>query len=230
MGTLTKNDYRYERKFFISELTRHELESILSHHPALFSEIYYQRYVNNIYFDTANLINYFDNVDGSAQRVKVRIRWYGELFGVVEKPILELKIKNGLLGRKESFALKPFTIDNGFRHSDIVDVFNESDIPQELKLKLISLEPALLNRYSRKYFMSDDKDFRITIDSELTFYRINCHNHCFLHKSIDQNNLVLELKYTYDKEAYAERISNELPFIVTKSSKYVSGIERLHLF
>ena len=54
-------DYRYERKFFISELTKDEVESLVRLHPAWFSEIYNQRFVNNIYFDSLNLTNYLDN-------------------------------------------------------------------------------------------------------------------------------------------------------------------------
>ena len=37
--------------------------------------------------------NFFDNVYGNVNKIKPRIRWYGELFGLVEHPILEYKIK-----------------------------------------------------------------------------------------------------------------------------------------
>jgi len=33
-------DFRYERKFLISGLTKAEVESIIKLHPAMFSEIY----------------------------------------------------------------------------------------------------------------------------------------------------------------------------------------------
>ena len=99
------NKYRYERKFLIRDLSVQEIETIIKLHPNFFSEIYYQRNVNNIYFDSLELESYQDNVTGSAQRVKTRIRWYGELFGLIEKPVLELKIKSGFLGRKESFHI-----------------------------------------------------------------------------------------------------------------------------
>ena len=48
------SQFRYERKFFISQLTKFEVESMIRIHPAVFSEIYHKRFVNNIYFDTVN--------------------------------------------------------------------------------------------------------------------------------------------------------------------------------
>ena len=97
--------YRYERKYFITEITYGDIDSIVKLHPAMFSEIFHKRSVNNIYFDSPDLNNYFDNIDGNMYRVKSRIRWYGRTFGVIEKPVLELKIKNGLLGRKECYSV-----------------------------------------------------------------------------------------------------------------------------
>ena len=89
-------NYRYERKSVISELTKNEIKALIKLHPAMFLESYPPRFVNNLYLDSVGMNNYFDNMAGLKERVKVRIRWYGRLFGSVEKPTLELKIKNGL--------------------------------------------------------------------------------------------------------------------------------------
>ncbi len=220
-------EYRYERKFFISELTRHEVESIIKLHPAMFSEIFHQRFVNNIYFDSVNLANYFSTVYGDKQRNKVRIRWYGELFGVIEKPILEFKIKNGLLGRKQSYSLNPFVLDSRFDYETLKDVIDQSDIPEIVKVTFSSLHPSLLNRYSRRYFQSKDKNFRITVDNEQSFYQINCQNNSFLNRVNDSVSIILELKYNYEMDEKAERITNYFPFRMSKNAKYVNGIENL---
>ncbi len=222
-------DYRYERKFFISELTKDEVESLVRLHPAWFSEIYNQRFVNNIYFDSLNLTNYLDNIEGSTQRTKYRIRWYGDLFGNIEKPILELKIKEGLLGTKESYPLSSFNLDDTFDSQTITDIINKSDIPEIIKTKLKYSNPIILNRYSRKYFQSINENYRITIDTNLSFYRISSCNNTFLNKMIDKNNIILELKYNQDMDNGANYIVNCFPFRLTKSSKYVSGIESLYL-
>ncbi len=46
---------------------------------------------------------------------------------------------------------------------------------------------------------------------------------------IDINNIILELKYNQDMDNGANYIVNCFPFRLTKSSKYVSGIESLYL-
>jgi len=220
--------YRYERKFFISGLTKHEIELIVKLHPSMFSEIYDGRVINNIYLDSLKMKNYFDNVEGIKDRVKVRIRWYGDSSGVIEKPVLELKIKNGMVGRKERFPLIPFTIDDHLQVCTLVDVFRRSEVPDALQLGLISLKASLFNRYRRKYFQSADRKWRLTIDSEMEFYQIRTNINTFLHKSVDLINTVVELKYDPKEDQYVEKISNHFPFRMTKSSKYVNGMERAY--
>jgi len=171
--------------------------------------------------------SYFDSVDGLWNRMKIRIRWYGDLFGDIEKPVLEIKIKNGLLNMKNSFRLKPFSIGEFFEVNSIVDVIKISDIPENLKLEMISLEPVLLNRYKRKYVQSSDGNYRITVDTNMIFYDINSHNNLFLNKTVDYSNTVVELKYNYSNDDCAEHIVKYFPFRLTKSSKYVTGIEAI---
>ena len=130
--------YRYERKYFITEITYGDIDSIVKLHPAMFSEIFHKRSVNNIYFDSPDLNNYFDNIDGNMYRVKSRIRWYGRTFGVIEKPVLELKIKNSLLGRKESYPVNTFKIENDFNMQKIVDVIQNTNIPEVVKIGIKS--------------------------------------------------------------------------------------------
>ena len=87
------------------------------------------------------------------------------------------------------------------------------------------MEPSLLNRYKRKYVQSSDGNYRITVDTKMVFYDINKHNNLFLNKIVDYLNTVVELKYNYGKDDYAEHIVKYFPFRLTKSSKYVTGIE-----
>jgi hypothetical protein len=221
------DSYRYERKFFVSEMSEYEIETMIKLHPAMFFEVYSPRYINNLYFDSFALKNYFDSVEGFKDRVKIRIRWYGDLFGVIERPSLELKIKNGLVGRKASYMLNSFAFDKNLKLDTILDVFKKSKIPESLKLDLTILNFSLLNRYRRKYYESMDRGYRITIDSEIKFYHLRSHNNTFLHKSVDNISTIVELKYGLGDDQYVEQISNHFPFRMTKSSKYVDGIERL---
>jgi len=220
--------YRYERKFFVSELPTLAVESLVRLHPALFSEIYHPRYINNIYLDTHYMQSYFENVSGQKERVKYRIRWYGDMFGQIEKPVLELKIKDGIVMKKESYPLAPLSLDRTFDLETLRGVIRASSVPEKLRLHLIALEPVLLNRYRRKYFLSSDRNFRITVDSHLEYYRVATTHNSFMHNTCDSINTILELKYPSDHDELAPRIVTRFPFRMTKSSKYVDGITEIY--
>ena len=98
---------RYERKFYINNFQLNEILSFIKMNPMLFLEIYHNRFVNNIYFDTHNFLLYHDNIIGNPYRKKVRIRWYDNFMGMID-PVLEIKYRNGDIGGKESFPLSKF--------------------------------------------------------------------------------------------------------------------------
>jgi hypothetical protein len=223
------NYLRYERKFIVSELSRHEIELLVALHPAMFRESYPPRRVNNLYFDSFSMANYFDNINGLKDRAKVRIRWYGDIFGVVEGSVLQLKVKSGAISSKEAFPMPPFAVDEHLQRETVMELFDKSEIPDTLKLELSSLDFSLLNSYQRKYFESADKKFRITTDSEMIFYERREHSKAFFQTQADLFNTVVELKYSPEEDQFAERISTYFPFRVTRTSKYVNGIERMHL-
>lgn len=220
-------DYRYERKFYILNKKPEEVEAIVKLHRYGFSEIFVPRKINNIYFDFHNLQNFYENVDGLANRKKHRVRWYGETFRDIKKPVLEIKIKKGLLGTKLSYPVNVFEIGSDFTADRAVEIFNCDTVPQALREELKTMRPMLLNSYERKYFMSGDGNYRITIDSQLQYYKILSQNNSFMHKCLVDNNVIMELKYANDLDDNVNRITSSLPFRVTKSSKYVEGIERL---
>lgn len=228
ISNLNLNNWRYERKFFVSGLSKHEIEAIVRQHPAMFSEIYYERNINNIYFDTFDMMNYFHNVDGLSQRMKFRIRWYGEMFGTIEKPVLELKIKEGQLGGKLHYPLDSFYLDDLQTNDKIHKVIASANLPEELKRIIKCLNYTLLNRYTRKYFESADKRFRITIDSHMKYINLSHLHNSYLSELNDYDSNILELKYGQESDHDARKITNCFPFRMTKSSKYVTGIDRLH--
>ena len=69
---------RYERKFIIPYDCAKEVETVVKLHPNHFKEIFYQRRVNNIYYDTRDMKFYHDNVDGATNRIKARILSFQE--------------------------------------------------------------------------------------------------------------------------------------------------------
>lgn len=218
---------RYERKFMIDAMDYYAVEQQIRIHPAAFSPIFHPRYINNIYLDTNEFDFYFDNVSGRSSRKKARIRWYGEKEGFVEKPVLEFKIREGMLGNKISFPLKPFNVDENLSNEILQDVFRNSNLPDWALENLLFMKPALLNRYLRKYFLSFDQKFRLTIDNELTYFGIGSNNN-HLSERYATDDIIVELKYDFVNDDEAVFVTNELPFRLTKSSKYVNGIDFLH--
>ena len=217
---------RFERKFRINRLSKQEIELVIKQNSVYFSEIYKQRYVNNIYLDTPNLTFFFDNNVGKSNRKKVRIRWYGDMFGMISCPILEFKIKTGTVGNKLSFPLKSFKLDKNFSIDSLKYVFHNSNLPQWVLNQLDILEPTLLNRYKRKYFRSFDKIFRLTIDSDINYVNITSRINTFSNKCNEESDVVVELKYDIEKDDSAQQITNQFPFRMTKNSKYVNGISK----
>ena len=226
MSDTNKSEYRYERKSYITELSEYEVEDILRTHPAIFSEIFIQRYVNNIYFDSFSFNNYYDNIEGNTDRVKIRVRWYGNLFGAIDKPTLEIKIKKGLLGKKISMPIKPFFLNKETNIGDILA--SNAQLQDSLMFDLNSLEPSLMNQYLRKYYKSCNGHFRITVDTNQLFYMIKKQNNYFLNQISDKNSVILELKYDEEYDSEANNITSIFPFRVTKNSKYVNGVQKIY--
>jgi len=68
-------NFRYERKFFLEGVSMGEAETMLKTHPAIFKEIYHERRVNNIYFDSFGLRHYFENINGISKRIKAKTQF-----------------------------------------------------------------------------------------------------------------------------------------------------------
>jgi len=219
---------RFERKFVVQNMHYPEIVQQVKNNRAAFSPLHQPRYINNIYFDTGDLDFFTDNVSGKGSRKKVRIRWYGDLMGDIAIPVLEFKMREGMLGNKLSFPLVPFSINDKFTNDYIQGIFQKSDLPDWVYTILPMLKPALLNRYHRQYFISFSNNFRLTIDDGLTYYGIGSGLNNFLEKHIS-DDVIVELKYDNQHDGKdAAYVTNNLPFRLSKSSKYVNGFEMLH--
>ncbi len=221
--------YRYERKFLVDQLDEHQVMGLIRRHPAMFYQPYPPRINNNFYMDTADMVHYHDNVIGSADRRKVRIRWYGSLTGLAAEPVLEFKIKRGLVGTKRQYRVPGFTVGRGFKTKEVMRGILGGDLPPEVRSSLRTENIVLMNNYHRRYFVSRDGRFRLTLDTKMAYYRIAETSNWMAHRQSDQRNVILELKYGIEDDAAASKVSTFFPFRITKSSKYVQGIERVYM-
>lgn len=225
-STLSFPNARYERKFVARAYSLAEALAAVKRHPALFREIYPARTVNNIYFDTPGFKAYYEHVNGSAERIKTRIRWYGPVGGAIEAPTLERKLKCGLVGGKLSYPLQPIYMNGSVPCRQIEDAFGHARIPELLREELRGLRPVLVNRYDRRYFLSGDRAIRLTVDSEIQFF--GARGAVGWDSPIrPRPMIVIELKFDPSHADQVARITNHFPFRMTRCSKYVMGIEAI---
>lgn len=223
-----RQGYRFERKYHIEDLPHQEIEMWVKRSPALFFECFPPRYINNIYFDTHGLENYHENLSGQAARTKIRLRWYGDFLHSPSKPTLEYKIKAGMVGTKKSYKLPPLKLAPGFSFDDLEKYWAVCNLNGDVVHDLKGVIPTMCNRYHRKYFLSADGMYRITIDTQLEFIAIDRFDSQFHRRRMMENSVVMELKYSGDIATLDERLVNFFPFRVTRMSKYVTGIEMLN--
>ena len=218
--------WRYERKFTVEGMPSIEVESMLLRHAAC-RELFHRRFVNNVYFDGPEMSSLTDNVSGLSERLKTRIRWYGDFFGHIERPALERKLKRGLVGRKESHPLAALDWEPGADAARLSGLWERSALPDPLRIDLKRLGPVLANRYARRYFQSADGRFRFTVDNEIAFHPIRAFDNRF-GQWRRHLGVVVELKYALPDDAAAGAITARLPFRLSRSSKYAAGLDSVH--
>lgn len=225
---------RYELKIVLPESEYAAIISNLQGSSFFIREIYHERKINNIYFDSPNYSDFYANLHGDANRKKYRIRWYGELLGEITSPNFELKYKQGLSGDKKTIGLPSFIFHQGFDFQyytkDISDFMYKCQEPDCAALgELLERKPALVNRYTRRYFQTFDKKYRITIDKDLWYAAPSV---AFLHPDIFgvfEHALIMEIKFNACDSVGASHLINELGYRVSRNSKYVNGIQAIRL-
>ena len=217
---------RYERKFVIPGYYSHSIENLVQLIDGQFSRIYTPRYINNIYFDSINFKDYYDTIDGISKRKKFRLRWYDDFFGSIREPILECKQKNGIIVQKKSYPFPPFEINSSLNVKTILK--NISPTKDNGFIYINNRTASAINRYKRQYFLSKNKKFRITIDTNQQYADPkNIQMPKKLHSLKFQIN-ILELKYDPRWEKEAKNITNALLFRLSKNSKYVNTLRSLY--
>jgi hypothetical protein len=218
---------RYERKWVPPGFSLAEVLAMVRRHPAAFRPAFPERQVNNVYLDTPELNHYHDHISGASERMKVRLRWYGEFSTSGSEVVLELKRKRGWASWKESFPLPGIRLADALNRAHLPGGWNVSCLPDSLRLRLRSLRPAVANHYRRHYFQTPAGGIRLTVDSHLGFFGFEAPNHGLRRLNHTGLALVVELKYLADQADQAAEIVNRFPFRLCRCSKYVLGIQQL---
>lgn len=215
--------HRYERKYVVPFHMERQLAAILRNSRFGFHEIFTERTINNVYFDTPLFRFFHENIQGVSDRKKIRIRWYGEnpLAGECR---LEIKRKNGLVGTKDVY---PVTL--GANSVLAFDLLARLPLNQAVRFELNEVRPTLFNRYKRRYFLSADGRFRITIDHDLHYSHPSVLG-CTGGRGNPDVMAVLELKYDSEADPEAVGVTADLPLFLSKKSKYVTGISAVYAY
>lgn len=225
--TMDLMEPRYERKFLITEEAPHRVIDRIRFHPAGFRPIYRPRWVNNVYFDTEEMSLFQANLDGlSESRPKVRLRWYGELYGRELEASLEIKQRFGWVNVKEQFPIGRFFFTPQLEQQQFLNTVFEDRAVRNRFMSFDPLRPLLINRYFREYFLNEEGNFRITVDRGLYFSRYLYWGASAIGISCDEV-CVLEMKYGVQEDGLANQITSLFPYRLSKSSKYVMGVEKV---
>lgn len=214
---------RYEIKFVADAIRYRELEQWILLNPAGFRTSYPPRRVNNVYFDTPDLLAYAENLSGASARSKLRLRWYGET-KQPEKTVLEIKRRRNQLGWKHSFKCGPLD----FEHETWTRLRRSlrASLPPEGRLWLDeSPQPVLINRYERQYFEAPEGRLRATLDHCQQVFdqrfksRPNLENRANL-----PDTLVVEIKFGRHDFALGSEVISGIPIRLSRNSKYMIGV------
>lgn len=225
------NTMRYEIKYMFT-VDRYDeiIQSILTN-PYIFKEIYAERQINNIYIDTSDFRFYHANLSGDSKRHKMRIRWYGELNSYITRPKLEIKKKVGHVGSKTEFFLESFTFNSSFSYLDykkeLVKKNQENFINDIEYCDFLTMNPAIVNRYKRRYFGSACSKFRITLDTDIWYYSIENALRDKLFGTLDRH-IILEVKFDEKDRIEGGLLLNKLKYRIYKYSKYVKGVQAVY--
>ena len=214
------NNYRSEIKFVCYEHNYYLLKNWIKLHKFNFFKEYEDRNVNNIYFDSLNYKAFNDNLIGIPSRLKVRYRWYGNLFSENKKNegSLEFKFKKNIYGYKKVFKINNLTLNPNSNWSDIKNKILKTLTPEYKILFNRNSEKILINQYKREYFISKNKKLRITLDKNIKIFdqRFTFEKPNFKFKNYTQDHLVIEFKF--NKEDKLQLDYTKIEFTISDTS------------
>lgn len=163
-----------------------------------------------VYFDTENAYLFQCHQRGFLNRCKIRFREY------VDSNICFLEVKKKEKGRTIKVR-KPVTFI-----PDQLEEEHYAFIASETSLKDEQIVPSLTNSYHRITLISNQKDERITIDSNLIYHQNSHEQHM-------ENLVIIELKQDHVNHSSAAFLAlKKMHIRMQKISKYCIGMTLLN--
>ena len=227
MRAVIPNNSRIELKFITQDTNYYQIRNWIRLHKGCFKPIYKPRYVNNIYFDDFNLDTYADNLFGNTFRVKFRYRWYDDL-KKCDGGNFEIKFKRNIYGWKEKFKISGLgEIDKlNWKHFS-EKVKNALPLKNKVYFDKYNM-PCILNRYFREYFLSHDRNFRITVDRKLDIFDQRAKFKPNINSKVLRNNhLIVEIKFDRNKRSEINNLLDDIPIRNSRNSKYINSVRQV---
>ena len=222
------NNYRSEIKFVCYKQNYSLIKNWIRFHKFNFFKEYDDRNINNIYFDSLDYKAFNDNLVGLPSRLKVRYRWYGNLFSndTKNEGSLEFKFKKNIYGYKKIFKINDLTLNLNSNWKDIKNKILKKLTPEYKILFDQNSEKILINRYKREYFISRDKKLRVTLDKNIEIFdqRTSLIKPNFRFKNFTQDHLVIEFKFNKEDKVFLNDLDINIPIKASRNSKYVNGV------
>jgi len=224
-ASIAETGARMEIKFPLVNRTPAGVDAAIRLHPMGFERLFPPRWIHNIYFDTPDLGCFYTSVSGATQRLKLRLRWYGDPAGA-DGGALEWKWRQNALGRK---WVVPVAWDGNLEKqhwSRLRAGFREGlGARQRTSFDALAL-PTLLNRYRRDYWISRDGSIRLTVDDQLSFVPQRGSLRPQVRGSIPWGRIrVLELKAPAASTDAVHEAARGFPYRPARFSKYTAGME-----
>jgi len=190
------------------------------------------RYVNSIYLDSFDFLNYKENLTGLSKRSKARIRWYSKTPLEAVTPDTELtfevKLRSNLVGNKLSFPFRmPHNVLN-FSSNMLLDYLRKQVLPAELLPYIDYCSTFSLGVcYERAYYEDFTKAIRATIDKNIIFFRpaVSKMFECKLIEKYSMEYGVVELKFAPDEIFALENdLFDAIEIRAGRHSKYTVGL------
>lgn len=223
MIDMRETELRHELKMVADGRWLAQARTWIRLHPAGFRTTFQPRLVNNLYLDTPRLNSFNANQAGISTRQKLRLRWYGTITTLTEKPVLELKCKSDLLGNKKLQTLD-CVLDWQRPYRQLLQTIRQSAGEQWAFWLNAASQPVLINQYRREYFANADGSLRATLDYAQIAYDQRLANRPNLqHQTPLTNFVVIEMKATPEHGPALQAAMAYFPLPRSRNSKYVNG-------
>jgi SPX domain protein involved in polyphosphate accumulation len=236
METFERKEFKFYVPIDQAMILRDRVMSHMVHDPYC-ANLEQNRYaVRSIYFDTPNLLFYFEKVDGLKLRKKLRVRVYNE-FKEGSPAFLEIKrkIEDTIIKERAQVNIEETEkLLNGakllLRNEDGKETFDRVVLDRFVYLiNRLKLEPKALITYEREaFFDPENPDLRITFDYNVRSF-LNPTLQDFYReddlRTFSSPNFILEVKFSIALPLWTRQMLKDFRLHLQSISKYCNGVD-----